>query len=63
LGGDLSHAVSLEGEAVSIVDEVVEDSVGDGWVGSPGTLGRVTVEPFNEVLVAPKRQLVLLNSF
>jgi hypothetical protein len=29
-GGDLSHAVSLESEAVGVVDEAVEDGVGDG---------------------------------
>jgi hypothetical protein len=33
LGGDLSHAVSLEDEAVGVVDEAVEDGVGDGGVG------------------------------
>jgi transposase len=33
LGRDLSHAVSLEGEAVGVVDEAVEDGVGDGGVG------------------------------
>jgi hypothetical protein len=27
LGGDLSHAVSLECEAVGVVDEAVEDGV------------------------------------
>ena len=34
LGGDLSHAVSLEGEAVGVVDEAVEDGVGDGRIGN-----------------------------
>ena len=33
MGGDLSHAVSLEYEAVCIVDEPIENSVGDGGVG------------------------------
>jgi hypothetical protein len=33
LGGDFSHAVSLEDEAVGVVDEAVEDGVGDGGVG------------------------------
>jgi hypothetical protein len=33
LGGDLSHAVSLECEAVGVVDEPVEDGVGDGGIG------------------------------
>ena len=33
MGGDLSHAVSLEGKAVGVVDEAVEDRVGDGGVG------------------------------
>jgi len=33
LGGDLSHAVSPEVEAVCIVNETVENGVGDGWVG------------------------------
>jgi hypothetical protein len=33
LGSDLAHAVSLECEAVSVVDEAVEDSVGDGGIG------------------------------
>jgi hypothetical protein len=33
LGGDLAHAVSLQGEALSVVDEPVEDGIGDGWVG------------------------------
>jgi hypothetical protein len=30
--GDLSHAVSLECEAVGVVDEPIEDGVGDGRV-------------------------------
>src|SRR5258708_11447977 len=33
LRSDLSHAVSIECEAVSVVDEAVEDGVGDGRVG------------------------------
>ena len=33
MGGDLSHAVSPENEAVCIVDETVENGVGDGGVG------------------------------
>ena len=33
MGGDLSHAVSLECEAVCVVDETVEDGVGDGGIG------------------------------
>ena len=33
LRGDLSHAVSMECEAVSVVDEAVEDGVGDGRIG------------------------------
>jgi hypothetical protein len=33
LRGDLSHAVSIECEAVSVVDEAVEDGVGDGRIG------------------------------
>ena len=32
LRSDLSHAVSIECEAVSIVDEAVEDGVGDGRI-------------------------------
>jgi hypothetical protein len=32
LGGDLTHAVSVEGEAVGVVDEAVEDGVGDGGI-------------------------------
>jgi hypothetical protein len=33
LGGYFSHAVSFEDEAVSVVDEAVEDGVGDGRIG------------------------------
>ena len=33
LRSDLSHAVSIECKAVSIVDEAVEDGVGDGRIG------------------------------
>ena len=33
LGGDLSHAVSPEDEAVCVVDETVENGVGDGGIG------------------------------
>jgi len=33
LCGDLAHAVSLECEAVSVVNEAVEDGVGDGGIG------------------------------
>ena len=33
MGGDLSHAVSREYEAVCIVDETVENGVGDGGIG------------------------------
>jgi hypothetical protein len=33
LGNDLSHAVSLECEAVGVVDEAIEDGVGDVGVG------------------------------
>jgi hypothetical protein len=33
LGSDLSHAVSLEGEAVSVVDEPIKDGICDGRVG------------------------------
>ena len=36
LRSDLSHAVSLECEAVSVVDEPIEDSVGDGRVAEHG---------------------------
>jgi len=33
LRSDLSHAVSIECEAVSVVDEPVEDGVSDGRIG------------------------------
>src|SRR5258708_35822813 len=33
LRSDLSHAVSIECEAVSVVDEAVEDGVGGGRIG------------------------------
>ena len=33
MGGDLSHAVSPEDEAVCVVDETVENGVGDGGIG------------------------------
>ncbi len=33
LGGDLSHAVSPDCEAVCVVDETVENGVGDGGIG------------------------------
>src|ERR1700682_3126389 len=33
LRSDLSHAVSIECEAVSVVDEPVEDGIGDGRIG------------------------------
>ena len=32
-GGDLSHAFALEGEPVGVVDEPVENGVGDGRIG------------------------------
>ena len=32
LGGDFAHAVTLEREAVSVVDQAIEDSVGDGRI-------------------------------
>jgi hypothetical protein len=32
-GGSLSEAVAFEGQPVSVVDELVEDGVGDGWIG------------------------------
>jgi hypothetical protein len=32
LSGDLAHAVPLEGEAMGVVDETVEDGVGDGGI-------------------------------
>jgi hypothetical protein len=32
LGSDLSHAVSLECEAVGVVDDAIEDGVGDGGI-------------------------------
>jgi hypothetical protein len=34
LGGDLSHTVSLNGEAVGVVDEAIENGVGDGGIGN-----------------------------
>ena len=33
LGGGLAHAVAVERQPVSVVDEPVEDGVGDGRVG------------------------------
>jgi len=33
LGGDFAHAVTLEREAVSVVDQAIEDGVGDGRIG------------------------------
>jgi len=33
LGGDLSRAVSFEYEAVGVVDDAIEDGVGDGGIG------------------------------
>ena len=34
LSGDLAHAVSLECDAMSVVNEAVEDSVGDGRISN-----------------------------
>jgi hypothetical protein len=31
-GGDLAHGISLQVEAVGVVDETVEDGVGNGWI-------------------------------
>src|SRR5216683_1337023 len=36
LRGDLSHAVSIECEAVSVVDEAVEDGVSANFRSAPG---------------------------
>jgi hypothetical protein len=32
LGGDVAHAVSLQCEPMCVVDETIEDRIGDGWI-------------------------------
>jgi hypothetical protein len=44
LGGDLAHAVSLECEAVSVVDEPVEHRVGDGGLAEPRRMPSSLIE-------------------
>jgi hypothetical protein len=71
LGSYFSHALSFEDEAVSVVDEAIEDGIGDGRVGDDlvpmldrhlaGDDGRSTlvaiVDDFEEIaaLLAGKR--------
>lgn len=43
LGGELSHAVSIQGEAVGVVHEAVEDGVGDGRVPEHRTMPQLLI--------------------